>query len=147
MGSRDSGKYYCEKCGDLCLYSLKDYTKETCFMCQSIGFFKKVPKEYLDSAGILLRDEEEFLEKVVKVSPNFDQSCLDLRLKREKFFREKSMKEYLNKQANVPKCPTCSSTNLRRISFASKAANTYLFGIFGTKRDKTFHCNNCGYEW
>lgn len=49
--------------------------------------------------------------------------------------------------SNVPKCPTCQSTNLRKISTTSKVANTTLFGLFGTKRNKTFHCNSCGYEW
>lgn len=51
------------------------------------------------------------------------------------------------RSSNVPTCPTCHSTNLRKISTTAKAANTALFGIFGTKRHKTFHCNNCGYEW
>lgn len=46
-----------------------------------------------------------------------------------------------------PKCPTCQSTNLRKISTTSKAINTVAFGLLGTKRNKTFHCNNCGYEW
>ncbi len=48
---------------------------------------------------------------------------------------------------NKPKCPTCSSTNLKKLSTASKAINTAMFGLLGTKRNKTFHCNNCGYEW
>lgn len=48
---------------------------------------------------------------------------------------------------NKPKCPTCQSTNLKKITAASKVVNTAMFGIFGTKRHKTFHCNNCGYEW
>lgn len=48
---------------------------------------------------------------------------------------------------NKPKCPTCNSTNLKKISTASKVVNTAVFGLFGTKRHKTFHCNNCGYEW
>ena len=48
---------------------------------------------------------------------------------------------------NKPKCPTCSSTNLKKISTTSKVVNTAMFGIFGTKRHKTYHCNNCGYEW
>lgn len=50
-------------------------------------------------------------------------------------------------QQNKPKCPTCQSTNLKKISATSKVVNTAMFGIFGTKRHKTFHCNNCGYEW
>ena len=48
---------------------------------------------------------------------------------------------------NKPKCPTCTSTNVKKISGTSKVVNTAIFGIFGTKRYKTFHCNNCGYEW
>ena len=48
---------------------------------------------------------------------------------------------------NKPKCPTCNSTNLKKISTTSKVVNTAVFGIFGTKRFKQFHCNNCGYEW
>lgn len=49
--------------------------------------------------------------------------------------------------SNIPKCPTCSSTNLKKISTTSKAINTIAFGLLGTKRNKTFHCNQCGYEW
>ena len=48
---------------------------------------------------------------------------------------------------NKPKCPTCQSCNLKKFSTTSKVMNTAMFGIFGTKRHKTFHCNNCGYEW
>ena len=48
---------------------------------------------------------------------------------------------------NIPKCPTCQSTNIKKISATSKATNAVLFGLFGNKRKKQFHCNNCGYEW
>jgi hypothetical protein len=48
---------------------------------------------------------------------------------------------------NTPKCPTCQSTRIHKISASSKVINTALFGLFGTKRHKTFHCDNCGYEW
>lgn len=56
---------------------------------------------------------------------------------------EEEQKEPLNK----PKCPTCQSTNIKKVSTTSKVINTAIYGIFGTKRYKTFHCNNCGYEW
>lgn len=48
---------------------------------------------------------------------------------------------------NKPQCPTCGSSNLKKFTDASKAIDTLIFGRFGTKRYKTFHCNNCGYEW
>ena len=53
----------------------------------------------------------------------------------------------IRQQPNIPKCPTCSSTNIKKISSTSKAINTATFGLLGTKRFKTFHCNNCKYEW
>lgn len=47
----------------------------------------------------------------------------------------------------TPKCPTCGSPDIVRISTTSKVTNTILFGLLGNKRKKTFHCNNCKYEW
>lgn len=47
----------------------------------------------------------------------------------------------------IPKCPTCSSTNITRISTTAKVINAGMFGLLGNKRKKTFHCNNCKYEW
>ena len=60
---------------------------------------------------------------------------------------ESNVKRREEREANLPKCPTCSSTNLKKISTTAKVANTALWGIFGTKRHKTYHCNSCGYEW
>lgn len=50
---------------------------------------------------------------------------------------------------NVPKCPTCGSTNIRRISTAEKATGVILFGIFSNKRKYQFECQNpnCKFKW
>lgn len=50
-------------------------------------------------------------------------------------------------QANRPHCPTCSSTNVCKISGMSKAGSVLAFGIFSQKIKRQFHCDNCGYEW
>lgn len=50
-------------------------------------------------------------------------------------------------RTNIPKCPTCQSPNIKKIGSTSKALNTITWGLLGTKRHKTFYCNNCGYEW
>lgn len=47
----------------------------------------------------------------------------------------------------IPKCPTCGSTDIRKISTTSKAVSVGLFGIFSSKIRKQFHCNSCKYEW
>jgi predicted RNA-binding Zn-ribbon protein involved in translation (DUF1610 family) len=51
--------------------------------------------------------------------------------------------EWLNK----PKCPTCGSTNVRKMGEVERGASIAAFGIFSKKINKTFKCNNCGYTW
>ncbi len=53
----------------------------------------------------------------------------------------------VNLQANVPRCLTCQSTNIKKISGISKAGSVALWGIFSQKVKKQWHCNNCGSEW
>lgn len=48
---------------------------------------------------------------------------------------------------NVPHCPTCNSTNIRKISGISKAGSIAVWGIFSRKVHKQWRCNNCGSEW
>ena len=44
-------------------------------------------------------------------------------------------------------CPTCGSTNTKKISSGAKAVSVGLFGIFSQKVKHQFKCNSCGYEW
>lgn len=48
---------------------------------------------------------------------------------------------------NIPKCPTCSSTNIKKIGSISKVAGAITFGIFSKTAKSQFKCNNCGYKW
>ena len=52
-----------------------------------------------------------------------------------------------NNVAYVPKCPTCGSPNIKKISGLSKAGSVALWGIFSRKVYKQWHCNSCGSEW
>ncbi len=49
--------------------------------------------------------------------------------------------------ANVPKCPTCQSNNIKKVSNLSKVTSVVLWGLFSQKVKKQWHCNNCGSEW
>lgn len=44
-------------------------------------------------------------------------------------------------------CPTCSSTNIRKMSGVERGASIATFGLFSKKINKTFKCNGCGYTW
>lgn len=48
---------------------------------------------------------------------------------------------------NKPKCPTCGSTNIKKMGGIERGASIAAFGIFSKKINKTFKCSNCGYTW
>jgi hypothetical protein len=50
-------------------------------------------------------------------------------------------------QRNVPKCPTCGSTNISKIGTLNRMASVGFFGLASSKIGKTQKCNNCGYTW
>ena len=52
-----------------------------------------------------------------------------------------------NFQQNIPKCPTCGSTNIEKISTAKKAIGFVAVGVFSSNFGKTMHCKQCGYKW
>jgi DNA-directed RNA polymerase subunit RPC12/RpoP len=50
-------------------------------------------------------------------------------------------------QKYTPKCPTCGSPNIRKISMGSKIFGGAMFGLFSSNVRNTMKCNNCGYKW
>lgn len=55
--------------------------------------------------------------------------------------------EIIINQSNQPKCPTCGSTNIEKISVSKKAFGGFLFGVFSSDVRNTMHCKNCGAKW
>ena len=49
--------------------------------------------------------------------------------------------------SNVPHCPTCGSTNIKKISATSKVVGAGLFGLFSKTARSQFECKDCGYKW
>lgn len=65
-----------------------------------------------------------------------------------KLIEIKKEQQVQNKQdLNVPKCPTCQSTNIRKIGAGERVASVLGLGIFSKKINKTWKCNNCGHTW
>lgn len=54
---------------------------------------------------------------------------------------------YHNSDKPIVECPYCHSTDTKKISTTSKVMNTAVFGIFGTKRHKQWHCNQCNSDF
>ena len=56
-------------------------------------------------------------------------------------------KERIEKQQYTPKCPTCGSTNIEKISAGKKTIGFVAVGVFSSNFGKTMHCKQCGYKW
>lgn len=53
-----------------------------------------------------------------------------------------------NPMSSAIRCPNCQSTNVEKISTASKIGSVALVGIFAMgKVTKTYKCNACSYKW
>ena len=49
--------------------------------------------------------------------------------------------------SNIPKCPTCGSLNVEKISTGKKIFGGAMFGLFSSDVRNTMHCKNCGAKW
>lgn len=90
--------------------------------------------------------------KYVFNDPRFSKVKYNERVKAETEYIHKKRKEdeeFVAAYYGHPTitCPTCGSTNTKKISGLSKAASVGLFGIFSQKVKHQFKCNSCGYEW
>jgi len=51
------------------------------------------------------------------------------------------------RSTSAPKCPTCGSTNLTKISAAARGIDRAFFGRHSPEAKAQFRCNKCGYLW
>ena len=49
--------------------------------------------------------------------------------------------------SDIPKCPTCGSTNIEKIGGLERGASVVMWGLFSKKINKSFKCKSCGYTW
>ena len=113
-------------------------------------YLTEEPKSDFYKMGIMTT--EYIRQKYVFNDPRFSKSKFNERERKEEKdyqeFKEQSKRDvaaYYGRPTIT--CPTCGSTNTKKISGLSKAASVGLFGIFSQKVKHQFHCNSCGYEW
>ena len=139
-----------------------------CDICNSITY--PVPEKYLliwkgeiDYDTIDKSKKDHFIEECIKSSPEYDQQLFD---NRDAIRAQQSAKyeqamaignairqgadvktAFRNGGQNIPKCPTCGSTNIKRISGTKRWLTTGLFGLASSDIGKTMVCKNCGYKF
>lgn len=146
---------YCSKCGR------ELFDKDTkCDKCKSIDFIsEKECKEIIRE----INNANMFSKKKLLKNPTYKMVNDFIINKPKDYFNaciinsnNDSNEEYFdrikkhtinNKQKNIPKCPTCGSTNIQKISGTKRWLSTGLFGLASSDVGKTMVCKNCGYKW
>lgn len=142
---------YCKKCGRIVqeVYGKKN---QVCDYCNNV--LEYIPKQFLIKEVMLNDDlEQQFIDKYIKSSPEFDQYLFehrdeDLAQRRmENRAKLNHGKAVIEEQTRTPKCPSCGSSNISNIGLVNRAVSTKLFGLASSKIGKTHKCNNCGSMW
>lgn len=144
---------YCKKCGRI-VQEEYGSSEQKCDYCNNS--LLSVPDKFLGGKSKLFIKKElkdQFINDYIKSSPEFNQYLFE---HREEDMFNKRMSDraklahgasILEEKSRVPKCPTCGSTNIRKMSGIERGASIAAFGIFSKKINKTFRCGNCGYTW
>lgn len=86
----------------------------------------------------------EFTLKMSQFKQNAEASKQTEMIEKE---RQNSLSTLKASQSNIPKCPTCGSTNIKKISGTKRWITTGMFGLGSSNLGKTMQCGSCGYKW
>lgn len=89
--------------------------------------------------------ENILFDEEIKNNPLFDEEKYMFRTNKHKETLDNVF--YKNKNTDIPKCPTCGSTDINKISTTSKVIGAATFGLLSKTAKSQFKCNNCGYKW
>ena len=122
--------------------------KDSVRNCPNCGYeFRDIdfPKEDLSIIEELSNDTL-FIEAMIKLRQD---NIIEYESRMSQFRIQVQQQEQLEQKRsnNIPKCPTCGSTNIRPISGTERAVSVIGLGLFSKKINKTYKCLNCKHTW
>lgn len=150
-----SYRYYCPFCGK----HMAD-NESHCWSCKREIIPMQSEKErtyYISEAekriGDRTRGYDILFEEEIQHNPQFDRSAYEARIQaKQKRESEKQLDSMIHhmaseKNKNLPKCPTCSSVNIRKIGTLERGLSASLWRLGSGKIGKSMVCKDCGYKW
>ena len=132
----------CPKCGDIEMLGLEEDCSYCGYKLQDTEYYFT---ESVERGNLKPEIRKAIFEKYIKNSPLYSQEAVKDREEKENWERISLPSSYTPK--NTPKCPTCGSTNIEKISTTKKAVGFVAVGIFSSNFGKTMRCKQCGYKW
>lgn len=100
--------------------------------------------------------KEVFVEEELSKNPLFNRAKYEISCQRQKerderlAYRETHPEEFKPKSytsSPTPKCPTCGSTSIRKISDLRRGAHAVAWGLLSNTARSQYECLNCSYKW
>lgn len=133
----------CDKCGIVGLCNDTDQLIHKVNNCNGKLEKMNISEDDFDLLYDISTDKS-FLQAMIDLKEN---DIIEYNLKMSQF-KSQLEQQKQQQESNTPKCPTCNSTDLKKISGLSKVGSVALWGVFAAGRtSKTWHCNKCGSEW
>ena len=132
----------CPKCGDIEMLGLEEDCSYCGYKLQDTEYYFT---ESVERGNLKPEIRKAIFEKYIKNSPLYSEEAVKDREEKENWERISLPSSYTPK--NTPKCPTCGSTNIEKISTTKKAVGFVAVGIFSSNFGKTMNCKPCGYKW
>lgn len=79
-----------------------------------------------------------------------EKDLIEYQLKLNQFKLQQEQSDVIKEQereSNRPHCPTCGSTNIKKITGTERAVSVIGLGIFSKKINKSYKCLKCKYTW
>jgi hypothetical protein len=80
-----------------------------------------------------------------QLEKDFNDFDAKVRAEREEALKPKTQEAA--KPIYTPRCPTCGSPNIHKVSTTAKLVDAAVWGLLARKPRVQFHCDDCGYEW
>ena len=145
-----SKAYYCPICGqpvfpnqEICPYCI-NYITPIESIHESTYYTEKSVQMYGDKS----HTRQILIEEEASHNPLYNPNTTTHNAE-EEFKKRTQVRPYGSsiQEENRPKCPTCGSENVEKISTTSKVLGTVMFGLLSKTARSQFKCNNCGYKW
>lgn len=83
----------------------------------------------------------ETLEKI-----NIERKAKDIDYEKKHPIKTRQLKfnvPQITKEQNIPKCPICGSTDLKKLSALDRGVSAFMWGLGSNKIGKTYECRKC----
>lgn len=131
----------CENCG-----TISEFSNGECKTCcnSKITDLKVSTQEWFELSST---QKETVIKNTLSLSDETYELIQEAWRNNKKNVKPMSRTVQTNYQQNTIKCPNCQSTDVQKLSTASKVVGVGLLGLASKTVGKTYKCNKCGYYW